>query len=338
MNIRIRRTLATVLKSTLVGCAITVGSTLALAAGPANPAPIIPDASTYRFLVGFGPGGIPDLGARLIADHLSKRQGTPAIVINKPGIGGTLAALDVLAAPADGTTLLSVTPGHATAPAVYREIRYDTLKDFSPVTLIGDGPALLVVPADSKAGSLEELLTIARANPGSMTYSSAGVGSSTHFGAELLKQQADIDVLHVPFRGVSDALTEVLAGRVDFTLAPYVTALELVRAGRVKALAVAGRERMPELPDVPTARESGLPDYEWTFWYGLLVSSKTPEATVNLLNREIVEILQSAEIQERLGQMGVTIVASSPEAFGELIEAEVAKFKRIADAANILPE
>ncbi len=338
MNIRVHRTFTTLLKSTLVGCAITAGSTLPLAAEPMNPTVINPDASTYRFVVGFGPGGIPDLGARLIADQLSLRQGKPAIVINKPGVGGTLAAMDVLSAPPNGTTLLSVTPAHATAPAVYREVRYDTLKDFSPVTLIGDGPALLVAPIDSKAGSLEELLANARANPGGLTYSSAGVGSSTHFGAELLKQQADIDVLHVPFRGVSDALTEVLAGRVDFTLAPYVTAAELVKAGRVKALAVTGRERMPDLPDVPTAAESGLPDYEWTFWYGLLVSSKTPASTIDLLNQELVAILQSTEIQERLGQMGVAIAASSPDAFGELIEAEVAKFKRIADAANIQPE
>ena len=325
-------------RSAVLSCVLAASGVFSMSAAAAEPTIISPDASTYRFLVGFGVGGIPDLGARLIADELSKRQGKPAIVINKPGVGGTLAALDVLAAAPDGTTILSVTPAHATAAAVYREMRYDTLTDFTPVTLIGDGPALLVVPRDSKFNSVEELLASARANPGSLSYSSAGVGSSTHFGAELLKQSADIDVLHVPYRGVTEALTEVVGSRVDFTLAPYVTAAELVRGDRVRALGVAGTTRLAELPDVPTVSEACVPGYEWTFWYGLLVSSKTPEAIVQRLNQEAVAILNQPDIQERLNQMGVLVAASTPEAFRELIEAEVAKFKRIADAANIQPQ
>ena len=338
MNTKTHRTMRSTLRTAVLSCMLAAGGAFTLNAVAAEPTIINPDASTYRFLVGFGAGGIPDLGARLIADELSKRQGKPSIVINKPGVGGTLAALDVLAAAPDGTTILSVTPAHATSPAVYREMRYDTLADFTPVTLIGDGPALLVVPSDSKFDSVEELLAGARANPGSLSYSSAGVGSSTHFGAELLKQSADIDVLHVPYRGVTEALTEVVGGRVDFTLAPYVTASELVRAGRVRALGVAGTSRLADLPDVPTVAEAGVPGYEWTFWYGLLVSSKTPDEIVQRLNQETVAILNQPDIQARLNQMGVIVAASTPEAFGELIETEVAKFKRIADAADIQPQ
>ncbi|MFQ3789564.1 tripartite tricarboxylate transporter substrate binding protein [Halomonas sp. A29] len=330
--------LSRVLKSALLGCFILGGSSVAMAADSDAPVQVVSNASTYRFIVGFGAGGIPDLGARLIAEKLAERQGVPAVVINRPGVGGTMAAQDVLAAPADGTTILSVTPAHATAPAIYREMRYDTLNDFAPVTLIGDGPALLVVPSDSAYATLEDLIDAARANPGGLDYSSAGVGSSTHFAAELLKQQADIDVLHIPYRGVSEALTEVMASRVDFTMAPYVAAVEYVKEGRVRALAVTSRERVEEMPDLPTAMEAGLPDYEWAFWYGLLVPAQTPDETVQRLHQETAAILRLPDVGGRLEEMGVTVSADSPEAFQQLLEAEYEKFKQIAEEANIVPE
>ena len=325
------------LRGALLALAMCATASAGTAASNQDATAPVPSASRYTFLVGFGPGGVPDLAARLIADRLQARHKTPAVVVNKPGVGGMLAAQEVLDATPDGATPLSVTPAHATAPAIYRDLRYDTLRDFAPVTLIGDGPAMVIVPASSQVTDMADLVRRAKAEPGRLTYSSAGVGGSTHFAAELLRQKAGIDVLHIPYKGVAQAMTEVVAGRVDFTVAPYVAAVKLVQAGKARALAVAGKQRMPEMPDVPTVSESGVPGYEWSFWYGLLVSSKTPAETVARLNREVVDILRSPDVQSKLADMGVDIAASSPEAFQALLTDEVAKFKAIAKAANIEP-
>jgi tripartite-type tricarboxylate transporter receptor subunit TctC len=299
------------------------------------PKPALP---SYRFVVGFGAGGVPDAAARAIAATLSERWQIPAVVENKLGAGGTLAAQAVLAAPADGATILSVSPAHATAPAIYRRMPYDTLRDFTPVTLIGDGPALVVVPNDLKARNLAELVAAAKASPGQLSYSSAGVGSSSHFAAALLCMQAGIDVLNIPYKSIGEALTETIAGRVQFHVAPFVSAAKLVKEGKLRALAVTGPRRLAELPDVPTAAESGLAGYEWSFWYGLLVSAKTPAPVVEQLHRDLTGILRLPAVTQHLERMGVSVAAGTPAAFRQLLEAEVAKYARIAKAANIQPE
>lgn len=295
-------------------------------------------AANYRFVVGFGAGGVPDAAARAVATKLTETSKIPAIVENKLGAGGTLAAQAVLAAPADGRTILSVSPAHATAPAVFKKLNYDTLRDFKPVTLIGEGPALVVVPNDSKARTVADLVSMAKASPGKLNYASAGIGSSSHFAAELLRSQAGVDLVNIPYKSIGDALTEVVAGRVQFHIAPYISAIGLVKAGRLRALAVTGKRRVPELPDVPTAAESGLPDYEWTFWYGLLVSAKTPAPLVEQLHRELTGILKLPDVQKQLAVMGVEVATGSPAEFRQLLESEVAKYARMAKAANIQPE
>ncbi|RZS86660.1 tripartite tricarboxylate transporter substrate-binding protein [Pigmentiphaga kullae] len=299
------------------------------------PRPALP---SYRFVVGFGAGGIPDAAARLIAASLSERWGLTAVVENKTGVGGTLAARAVLAAPADGGTLLSVSPAHATAPAVFSNVGYDTLRDFAPVTLIGDGPALIVAPHNLPARSLAEMVAQGRSRPGSLSYSSAGVGSSSHFAAALFCQQAGIDAVNIPYKSVGEAIAEVVAGRVQFHIAPYVSAAGLVKDGRVRALAVTGSRRVSDMPDVPTAAEAGVPGYEWSFWYGLLVSARTPAAVVTQLNKDMTGILGLPKVRQQLEAMGVTVAAGGPNEFRSLLEAEVAKYARIAKAANIVPQ
>jgi tripartite-type tricarboxylate transporter receptor subunit TctC len=296
------------------------------------------DPKNYKILVGFGAGGIPDTSSRMIAPKLAEKMKSTVIVESKLGAGGTLAAIALLAAPADGATLLSVSPAHATAPAIYKKLPYDTSSDFAPITLIGEGPALLVVPNDLNVSNVADLISLAKANPGKLNYSSAGIGSSSHFAVELLKMQTGIDVVHIPYKGVSEALTEVVAGRVQFHITPYSTAIGLVKDGKVKALAVTSKKRLPELPGVPTAAESGAPQYDWVFWYGLLASAKTPPETITLLNKEIVSILRSPDIQKQLNQMGVSVTPSSPDEFKKLIAFEIVKFQKIAKAANIQPE
>lgn len=297
-----------------------------------------PALSSYRFLVGFGAGGIPDAAARLIAAAISERWSIPAIVENKTGVGGTLAAKAVLAMPANGSALLSVSPAHATAPAVFNNPGYDTLRDFVPVTLIGDGPALIVVPKNLPVKNLAEMVAQAKARPGSLSYSSAGVGSSSHFAAALFCQQAGIDAANIPFKSVGEAMTETIAGRVQFHIAPYVSAAAMVKDGRVRVLAVTSPQRISEMPEVPTVAEAGVPGYEWSFWYGLLASAKTPAPVVAQLNKDITGILRLPQVKKQLETMGVAVVASNPSDFQKLIEAEVAKYKRIAKAANITPQ
>lgn len=291
----------------------------------------------YKFVVGFGAGGVPDAAARAMAARISERWGVPAVVENKLGAGGMLAAQAVLNAPADGTTILSVSPAHATAPAIFKKMPYDTLRDFTPVTLIGDGPALIVAPKDLKAKDLADLVAQAKAQPGALNYSSAGVGSSSHFAAALFCMQAGIDMLNIPFKGVGEAMTETIAGRVHFHVAPYVSAIKLVKEGRVRALAVTGDKRLADLPDVPTVAEAGIAGYEWKFWYGLLVSAKTPAPVVEQLNKDMTAVLRLPDVQKQLVAMGVTQATGSPAQFQALIESEMAKYARIAKAANIQP-
>lgn len=303
--------------------------------GAELPAPAL---TSYRFIVGFGAGGVPDAAARLIAATLSERWKLPTMVENKTGVGGTLAARAVLAAPADGTTLLSVSPAHATAPAVFRNPGYDTLRDFAPVTLIGEGPALIVVPKDLPARNLAEMVAQAKARPGSVSYSSAGVGSSSHFAAALFCQQAGIEAVNIPYKSVGEAMTETIAGRVQFHVAPYISALGMVKEGKVRALAVTSATRLADMPDVPTVAQAGVPRYEWSFWYGLLASAKTPAPIVAQLNQDITGILRLPHVKAQLATMGVTVAASTPAAFQKLIESEVAKYARIAKTANITPQ
>ncbi|MDR6522415.1 tripartite-type tricarboxylate transporter receptor subunit TctC [Variovorax paradoxus] len=296
-----------------------------------------PALSNYRFIVGFGAGGVPDAAARLIAATMSERWKLPAIVENKTGVGGTLAAKAVLASPADGSTLLSVSPAHATAPAVFANPGYDTLRDFAPVTMIGDGPALVVAPKNLPAANLAEMLAQARSRPGSLSYSSAGVGSSSHFAAALLCQQAGIEGVNIPYKSVGEAMTETIAGRVQFHIAPYVSAMGMVKEGRVRALAVTSPRRIAEMPDVPTTAEAGVPGYEWSFWYGLLASARTPAAVVAQLNKDITGILRLPQVKKQLEGMGVNVSAGTSAEFGRLIEAEVTKYRRIAKAAGMAP-
>lgn len=315
--------------------ASTLPASLGVWAQTAEPAkPALP---LYKFVVGFGAGGVPDAAARAMAARISERWGIPAMVENKLGAGGTLAAQAVLNAPADGTTILSVSPAHATAPAIFRKMPYDTLRDFTPVTLIGDGPALIVAPKDLKAKDLAELVAQAKARPGALNYSSAGVGSSSHFAAALFCMQAGIDVLNIPFKGVGEAMTETIAGRVHFHVAPYVSAIKLVNEGRVRALAVTGDQRLADLPDVPTVAEAGIAGYEWRFWYGLLVSAKTPAPVVDQLHKDMTAVLRLPDVQKQLVAMGVTPSTSTPAQFRALIESEIAKYAHIAKAANIQP-
>jgi tripartite-type tricarboxylate transporter receptor subunit TctC len=292
-------------------------------------------SKTIRILVGFTPGGGPDITARYVAQKLTDGWKQQVIVDNRPGAGGTIAANTVARASPDGYTLLSVSSAHAVAAAIYSKLPYDVLKDLAAITETASSSYVLVVAPSLGIRSVGELLAAAKAKPGQLNFSSAGVGSGTHFAGEMFKAMAGIDVVHVPFKGIPESLTETITGRVQFFMAPIANAVSHVREGRLTGLAVSSVQRDPLLPDLPTVAEAGVPGYETILWFGLLTASGVPRPIVNKLNREIVRILGEPETRQRWTPVGLNPRPTTPEAFDQLIRDDLAVFTKIARAAGI---
>jgi tripartite-type tricarboxylate transporter receptor subunit TctC len=288
-----------------------------------------------RIVVGFTPGGGPDITARYIAQKLSESLKQQVLVENRPGAGGTIAAGQVAQAAPDGHTLLSVSSAHAVAPAIYAKLPYDPHKDFAGVTLSAVSKYVLVVSPSLGTKTLQELLAMAKARPGALNFSSAGVGSGTHFAGELLKSMAAIDVVHVPMKGIPEALTETVAGRTQFFMAPIANAVNLVRDGRLAGLGVSSPQRDSLVPEVPTIAEAGVPGYESILWFGLLAPAKTPRPVIAKLNSEIARALSEAELRSRWTPLGLEPKPTSPAEFDRLIAADIDTFTRLARAGNI---
>jgi tripartite-type tricarboxylate transporter receptor subunit TctC len=278
-----------------------------------------------RIVVGFTPGGGPDITARHIAQRLGESLKQQVIVENRPGAGGSVAAGMVARSPADGYTLLSVSSAHA----------YDTLKDLAGITQTATSKYILVAAPALGVRSLRELLAAARARPGQINFSSAGVGSGTHFAAEIFKAMAAIDVVHIPHKGIPEALGETLAGRVQFFMAPIANAVNLVRDGRVVGLGVSSRTRDALLPELPTIDEAGVAGYEQELWFGLLAPSGVSRTLMTRLNAEIGRILAHADTKARWAPIGIEPRPTAPQEFDRLVASEIALYTRIARAANI---
>jgi tripartite-type tricarboxylate transporter receptor subunit TctC len=305
------------------------------AAQPAGDAAAKFPQRPVRIVIGFTPGGGPDITARFIAQKLSERWHQQVVTDNRPGAGGTIAANIVANANPDGYTLLSVSNAHAVAAAIYAKLPYDTLKDFAGITMTASGPALLLVSPALGAKSAKDLIALAKAKPGQFNFSSAGIGSGAHLAAELFKNMAGIDVVHVPFKGIPEAITETMTGRVQFFLSPLASALSLAKDGKVLAVGVSGLKRAPQLPDIPTIAESGLPGYRFEYWYGMLAPAKTPRAIIERLNREITDIMRSDEVRNRWIALGVEPVPTTPQEFDQWIRDDIATSTKLARAANI---
>jgi tripartite-type tricarboxylate transporter receptor subunit TctC len=291
-----------------------------------------------HILVGFTPGGGPDITARWIAQKLGDAWKQQVLVENRPGAGGTVAAGTVARAAPDGYTLLSVSSAHAVAPAIYSKLPYDTFKDLAGITQTASSCYVLVVSPSLGIRSVGELIAAAKAKPGQLNFASAGVGSGTHFAGEMFKAMAGIDVVHVPFKGIPESLTETITGRVQFFMAPIANGINLVREGKLAGLAVSSARRDILLPDTPTIAQAGVPGYESILWFGLLTSSGVPRPVVNKLNAEIVRILRDTGTYERFSPIGMTPRPMSPEEFDQAIRDDVAAFTKIAREANIKAE
>ena len=291
-----------------------------------------------RIVVGFTPGGQPDITARAIAVKLAEKVGQQVVVDNRPGAGGTIGGRIVAEAAPDGHTLLSVSSAHAIQPAVYAKLPYDTRRDFAGITTTLTANYMLVVPASLPVKNVQDLLAMARAKPGQLNFASAGSGSGTHFAAKLLKSTAQLDVVHVPYKGIGPALIDTVAGRVQFFLTPPATLGTLVKDGKLRGLGVTGSKRTSAYPDVPTIAEAGLPGFRWETWVGILAPAKTPRAIVEKLNREITAILRMPDVQSRFVAMGAEAVPSTPADFDRLVASEITRVGELARRAGITPQ
>lgn len=289
-----------------------------------------------RIVVPGGPGGVIDVRARWLADRLGPALGQPVVVENRTGAGGNVGMEHVARSAPDGYTLAIVHQGTmAMNPHLYARTGYDALADFVPITRLGIGPLMLAVPADSPAKSAADLIRIAKARPGQLSYGSPGNGTPPHLASELFKRLAGIDVLHVPYKGGGQETQALVTGQIDFTIEGLNVQLPQVNGGRLRALAVTSASRMPLLPDVPTLAEAGVPGYEFVSWVGIAAPAATPPAVVDRLYRAIAAVEATAEAREWFAAVGAEPGVISPDAFAALVRAEYAHWGRVIRESGI---
>ena len=309
----------------------------AAASGPA-PGQGFP-AKPVRIIVAFPAGGGTDIVARILAHELSELWGRQAIVENRAGASGVIGTEIAARAAPDGYTLFMGTLGNFSVnPHLYPRMSVDPVRDFAPITQVVDVHFGLYVHPSLPANNVAELIALARARPGELHYASSGPGGAPHLAAELFKRMADVDIVHVPYKGSAPSMQDVIGGQVTMTFDSLIQALPHIRDHRLKALAVLGKSRSAQLPEVPTVGESGLPGYELTNWFGLAAPVATPKEIVVRLHSDVVRVLHSPEVREKITAMAATVVGNSSEEFGERVRADSVKWGRLIREANIKAE
>lgn len=286
-------------------------------------------------IVPFTPGSATDVVARTVAQALSSRLGQVFVVENRPGAGGTIGANIVAKSAPDGYTLLVNSSGHTVNPSIYPSLPFDTAKDFTGISLLAEQPNILVVAPSKSWKTAADLVKAAKAEPGKLTYASAGAGSATHMNAEKFRVSAGIDAVHIPYKGTPEALTDTMNGRVDYFFAPVIAALPMVRDNRVTALAVGSAKRASVLPDVPTTEEAGYPGSAYNFWVGMLAPAGTPTAIVEQLNKEVTAALASPEVKDRLAALGADAAPMAAADFDKMIAQELNDNAQLVKQAGI---
>ena len=291
-------------------------------------------AKPLRIIVPTTPGGIVDLVTRLLGQKLTELTGQIAIIENRAGASTNIGTEFVARAPADGYTLVVATTAHAINMSLFKNLNYDVLKDFAPVTLLTQGPLVLVSSPAFPAASVRELIALAKAKPNTLNFASSGNGQSTHLSGELFNTMAGIKLAHVPYKGSAPALTDVIGGQVPLMFDTMLSAMPFVRAGKLKALAVTSAQRSPAAPDLPTVAESGLPGYEVVAWNGLLAPAGTPKAVIDRLSEELAKAMSVATVREKFGVQGFGASWNTPEQFGSFLRSEVAKWAKTVKASG----
>jgi tripartite-type tricarboxylate transporter receptor subunit TctC len=312
---------------------------LALAIAPAPAFSQAYPSKPIRILIAQAPGSATDVISRVVGQRLSENLGQPLVIEARPGAGGALGTEAAARSAPDGYTLfMGNNSTHGSNPALYAKLPYDPVKDFQPISFVGSVPYVLVVHPSLPVKSVQEFIALVKSKPGQMNYASAGNGSTHQFCAELLKNMAHIDMVHVPYKGSGPGITALLANEVSMMFSNVADIGSQIKAGKVKPLAVTSAKRAPSLPGVPTLQESGLPGFEINSWFGLLVPAGTPKPIVSRLNAETRKVLAREDVKSTLGAQGLEVRASSPEEFAAFIKSEMVRFARIAKAANIRAE
>ena len=291
-----------------------------------------------RLVVPFAAGGPNDIIARLVGGRLSEALGQPIVVENRPGAGGNIGTDFVAKAPPDGYTLLSAGPGSLIINPLLGSVPYDTARDFAPVSLMASAPNVLVVHPSVPAKSVKELIALARARPRQLNYASGGPGSTPHLSGALFAVMAGIDIVHVPYKGTGPASADLLGGQVQMAFFGIPPLLPHIKSGKLRALAVTGMRRSPELPEVPTMHEAALPGYEVSPWYGLLAPAGTSRAIITRLNAEVARVVRSADMKEKLAVQGAEAAGGTPEEYAAVIRADTATWARVIRDAGIRGE
>lgn len=314
-------------------------SVLATAVAPASAEAQAYPSRPLRFIVPFPPGGSTDIYARIIGPRLADALRQQVVIDNRPGAGGALGADLAAKAPPDGYTIwLGQTNNLAIGPAMRTKNSYDPVRDFSPITLLMQAPQVMVVNAGSPITSIKELIAAAKSKPGTLTFASAGIGSSGHVAGELLNQAAGVNITHVPYKGASPAMIDLRGGRVTFLATSLASAAQFVKDGKIKGIATTGLKRARLMPDVPTVAESGVPGFEVASWHGMLAPAKVPREIIARLNREIVAILDKPEVRDALLSEGGDITPGTPEEFAVFLKSEAQKWAKVIKQAGITAE
>ena len=314
---------------------------LGLATRPAAAARgVVEDVSAYpskaiTIVVGFPPGGPTDILARLVAKNLAEAWGKPVVVENKPGAGSNIATEQVVRADSDGYVLLLQTIANATNPSIYRGLKFDVQRDLAPIVQLMASPSVLVVNPEVPAKSLRELIALAKAQPNKLSFASTGVGGSPHLAGEMLKMRTGIDIVHVPYKGATPALNDLLGGTVSMGFMTMLGVVQHMQSGRLRPLAVAGPKRLAELPDVPTTAELGLNDFLVLSWNGLAAPAGTPRPVIDKLNREVNRILQLPDVRKQLDALGAEPGGGSVEDYTRFIQAETQRWAAVVKTAGV---
>jgi len=289
-----------------------------------------------RMVIGYPPGGSTDVAGRLLAEQLGRRLVQQVVVENRAGAGRTVCASSVVRAESDGySLLLAASPEVSIAPVTMKAMPYDPVRDLQPITLVGQVPFFLVVNPSVPAKTLAEFIAHAKANPGKLSYSSFGNNTSNHLAGELFKALAGVDSVHVPYKGSGPSIVDLIGGQVQYTFDTPPAVLEHVRAGKLRALAVATRERLASAPQVPTFAEAGLPGFSGGTWFGLFAPAKTPRVLIERLNAETVALLKSPELSKAFADRGIVASPQTPEEFASFVQSEVDKWKSLAAKVGI---
>ena len=315
--------------------AVLVSLAAALALAPLSALPQGYPSKPLRLIVPWPPTGTVDILGRTLGQKLSEQLGQPVVIDNRAGANGMIGSEAAAKAPADGYTILvdNVT-GHAINASLQAKMPFDSLRDFAHVSLLASVPDGIVCLPSLPARNVGELIALAKAQPGKLTYASFGVGSSAHLAGELFKGMAGVDLLHVPYKGGAPAIADLLAGQVSIYIPVLPSVVSLVKSGRLRLLAVTGARRSPAMPDVPTVAESGLPGFEASNWFGLMTPAGTPPEVVARLNAEAAKALQSPEVRDKLNALGMEIQTSTPQEFAALLRSEVEKWAKVAKASG----